>query len=352
MSYKSNLTEDILVSIIILNYNGGKYLIECISSILQNTSIRNEIILIDNDSKDSSHLTCKEKFSEIILIQNEKNMGLGARNIGLKLAKGNFIVFLDFDTVVEKNWLTNLFLSYKKHGDGLYQPKLLEKKRPDVINSCGNMINIFGLAYSRGKGNKDKGQYDNFSTISYASGACTFSSSEVMKKIGFIDELLFAYHDDVDYGWRGLLLGIQSYYEPSSIVYHYGSPTLEWSAKKFFLLERNRWICLLTLYSSKTLVKIFPLLLVVEAGVFFFFLTKKLTITKLQSYFSLFKLRKNIKEKRKEIEKIRQISDSKVIESFVNDFCLPTITDEESNTTIFQTVIKNLSIQARKIISA
>lgn len=346
----SKFFDNVLVSVIILNYNGARHLIECVESISNTAICKYEIILIDNNSSDNSHIACKEKFPEIILIQNKENIGMAARNMGLQKANGNFIVFLDSDTVVQNDWLVSLVKSYQKNGEGLYQPKLLEKTRPQIISSGGNMINIFGLANILHRGEQDVGQCDDFLHVSYTSGACTFSSSETMKKIGPVDDIFFAYHDDVDYGWRALLLGIRSYYEPTSVVYHYGSQTLEWSSKKFFLLERNRIICLLTLYSRNTYLKIFPLLILVEIGVFFFCVGKGFAITKLRSYFALIKIRKKIHEKRIRVEQTKIISDKAVIKNFVDDFYLPLITKKYS-AKIFNSIISVLSKQARKIIS-
>ena len=284
-------------------------------------------------------------------MKNDENIGMSARNIGIKKAHGNFIVLLDSDTVVERNWLMYFINSYKKNSEGLYQPKLLEKERPNIINSAGNMLNIFGLAYSRGKGEVDSGQYDNFERISYTSGACTFSSLNTIKKIGEIDHILFAYHDDVDYGWRALLLGIPSYYEPGVIVYHHGSHTLKWSPEKFFLLERNRWICLLTLYSRKTLAKIFPLLILVEIGMLFFFIKRRMTIIKLKSFFSLIKISKELKIRRERIMKNRSVSDRAIIKNFVNDFWLPLATVNEGGAKLVNSIMRMLNKQARKIIN-
>jgi len=258
-------------SIIILNYNGGELIQTCIKSIFDN-SIDFEIILIDNNSSDNSHKICEKKFPEILLHENKQNVGLAARNIGIDNAKGEFIVFLDSDTIVKQNWLKILIESYQKNGEGLYQPKILEMDKENIISSGGNMINVLGLAYSIGRGERDNGQYNKFRQIGYPSGACTFTSINTIKKIGKIDPIFFAYHDDLDYGWRGSLLDISSYYEPKSVVYHYVSHTLSWNAKKFFLLERNRWICILTLYSTKTLFKIFPFLCILEIGIFGYFL--------------------------------------------------------------------------------
>jgi len=343
-------TENPLTSIIILNYNGGKHLLECVESVFKTKDIQLEVILIDNNSTDKSQIECKEKFPDIKLIQNVVNVGLSARNLGVEKAKGEYIVFLDSDTIVDTNWLNVLLDSFEKNGSGLYQPKLLDKDRKNLINSGGNMINVFGLGFSRGKGEKDNGQYEKFQTISYTSGACTFSSSEIIKKIGKIDEIFFAYHDDLDFGWRGWLLGIPSHYEPKSIVYHLGSPTLKWSGKKFFYLERNRWICLLTLYSIKTQIKIFPLLIILEIGIFFYLLSKGYGRSKISSFISLIKLWKKIQKRKNRFTKIRKKTDKEVIKNFVNDYQIPLMIQDSKSQNKQRKFIISLSSIAKSII--
>jgi GT2 family glycosyltransferase len=337
------------VSIIIVNFNGGDIVHECINSIYETVENKFEIILIDNKSSDNSSTKCKKKWPEIKLIQNNENIGLTARNIGIKESEGEFIVFLDSDTVVTNGWLENLIQSFKENGDGLYQPKLLEKKRPDVINSAGNMINILGMGFSRGKGKKDEGQYEKFQEIGYTSGACTFTSTKIIKKIGNINKIFFSYHDDLDYGWRGWLQKIPSYYEPKSKIYHLGSPTLKWSAKKFYFLERNRWICLFYLYSTSTIIKIFPILFFLEIGIFFYFLTKGNGKEKLRALISIFKLRKQIIQNKNRINKNRVISDKEVIKHFVNNFEIPT-NFKESSSLFTNNIIKKCSNIARRLI--
>lgn len=343
---------DSLTSIIILNYNGGNDLFECLESIYQTIDCRYEVILIDNNSMDSSQLKCKKEFPKIKLIQNDKNIGMAARNIGIKNTKADYIVFLDSDTIVEKDWLKGLIESFKKHGEGLYQPKILEKQNRSIISSCGNMINIFGFGFARSRGEKDNFQLDKFSKIGYTSGACTFSSLITIKKIGEIDEIFFAYHDDLEYGWRASLLGIDSFFEPKSKIYHRVSLTLKKSSgRKIFLAERNRLICLKTLYSRKTFYKILPLLMILETGIFLYFVTKRLGIVKLKSYFSLIKLNSKIREKRKNIEKIRKYPDSEIIKKFTNEFILPQDVINTKNPDKINSIIISLSNKARNLIN-
>lgn len=341
------------VSVIIINYNGKDYILDCIDSVFKTVGCKFEVILIDNGSTDHGSIMCKEKYPEIILFENKKNLAMAARNIGIDNAKGEFIVFLDADTVVEPNWIEALFDSYKIHGEGLYQGKLLEKDRHDIISGCGNMANIFGLGFARGKGTVDTGKYDEFEIISFPVGACTFSNTDTIKKIGYVDEegLFFLMQDDLDYGWRAWLLGIPSYYEPKSIIYHIGSPVLKWSPQKFFFLERNRWICLLTLYSTKTLAKIFPLLILADIGIFFFLLAKGFGTTKIKAFFSLIKMYPSIKNRRKKMMKNRKLTDKKIIKHFVDDLDIPEAVARKDSAKVFKFIIIILNKAARKIIN-
>ena len=151
-----------LVSIIILNYNAGKLLEECINSICQSNYKNYEIIVVDNNSKVQSHVECKEKFPSINLIENEKNLGYcEGNNVGIRSSKGKFVIILNPDTIVDPNWIDELLLGYQKFGDGIYQPKFLTIDNESIIQSTGNMIQLFGFGYSRNKGDKDKNQFNN-----------------------------------------------------------------------------------------------------------------------------------------------------------------------------------------------
>ena len=188
-----------LVSIIILNYNSGNWLTDCVSSILKTQYTNYEIIVVDNLSGDDSHKICQEQFQQITLIENDKNLGYcEGNNVGMRKAKGDFLVILNPDTLVEPDWLDEF-------GDGIYQPKILASTDHDLILSTGNMIQLFGFGFSRGKGEKNYNQYENDQQISYASGTCLFTSSKIMKKLSGFDSFLFAYHDDLDLFLRASL---------------------------------------------------------------------------------------------------------------------------------------------------
>ena len=215
------MSENPLVSVIVLNYNAGELLLNCIESIKKSAYKNLEIIVVDNISTDKSQEVCKEKYPDIKLIQNNENFGYcEGNNIGIRVAKGDYIIILNPDTIVESNWIEELISAYNKLGEGLYQPKHLSLNEKTVYMSAGNMLNIFGFGYAREKGKKDQNQFNKIEEINYASGTCLFTSSNVLKKVGLFDPFIFLYHDDLDLGWRASQLGIKSYYVPTSIIYH------------------------------------------------------------------------------------------------------------------------------------
>lgn len=314
-----------LVSIIILNYNAGNLLLDCVSSIQKSTYNNFEIILVDNASKDSSHKKCKEKFPIVKLIENSENLGYcEGNNVGLRIATGQFVVVLNPDTVVEPSWLEELLKAYEMNGDGIYQPKFLATTDHSMLLSTGNMIQIFGFGYSRSKGDADKKQYEKIEKIDYASGTCLFTSKNVLQKIGLFDTFLFAFHDDLELCWRAAINGINSFYVPQSIVYHpIEGTSFKWSPLKFKLMERNRKYCLLTLYDHSTLFKMLPALFLVDIAVFFFYLSKGLVKMKVSADIEILKNFKIINKKYAQNQIAKNLPDYELIRQFKNEINVP-----------------------------
>ena len=314
-----------LISIIILNYNAGNLLIDCVSSIEKSAYTNFEIILVDNVSKDNSHKKCKEKFPTIKLIENNKNLGYcEGNNVGLRMARGEYVVILNPDTIVDNNWLDELLKAYENNGEGLYQPKFLATSDNSMLLSTGQMIQLFGFGYSRSKGNKDENLFEQIEQIDYASGTCLFTSKEILKKIGLFDPFLFAFHDDLELCWRAALNRIKSFYVPKSIVYHpIEGTSFKWSPLKFKLMERNRKYCLLTLYDRSTFFKMLPALIIVDITVFFFYLSKGLIKMKILADLEILKNLKIINKKYSENQKIKNVSDKEIIELFKNEVIVP-----------------------------
>ena len=177
-----------LVSIIILNYNAGDLLNNCVDSIFKSGYDNFEVIVVDNNSKDNSHLDCKKKFNEITLIENSENFGFcKGNNIGISHANGEFIIIINPDTIVTPSWINEFLKAYQENGDGIYQPKILSLDDKKTILSTGNMIHLFGFGFARDKGNEKSSVSENVEKITYPSGTCIFTTKVLLKKLGMLD---------------------------------------------------------------------------------------------------------------------------------------------------------------------
>ena len=342
-----------LISIIILNYNAGDLLLNCVNSIFKSTYTNFEIILVDNFSKDNSQIRCKEKFKKIKLIENKENLGYcEGNNVGIRSAKGDFILILNPDTVVEPNWLEPLLDAYNSLGEGLYQPKILSLDKKQIFRSTGNQLHIFGFGFARDQGKIDNDQTKAIEKIGYASGTCLYTSKKVLEKIGLLDSFLFLYHDDLDLGWRAAQIGINSYYVPSSVIYHVESYALKWSAKKFYWLERNRKYCILTHYSKKTYAKMLPSLILVDFFVWLFYLSKGFIGSKIKADLDILRNKKLIEKKYDELERKKTVPDKELIKQFPDEVFVPVEVSESSVNKLFNLVLSRLSRKAKQSISS
>ena len=344
---KSNLNP--LVSIIILNYNAGNLLLNCVDSVFKSTYPNFEVLVVDNISTDNSHVVCKKKFEKIHLIENKENLGYcEGNNVGIRNANGEFVVILNPDTIVEPNWLNHLMSAYNEFGEGLYQPKFFSLNEKHVLQSTGNMLHIFGFGFAKDKGKIDDEKMESVEKINYASGTCLFTSKIVLDKIGLLDPFLFLYHDDLDLGWRAAHVGINSFYVPKSIIYHAESYSIKWSSKKFYWLERNRKYCLLTHYSKETYSKMRFSLFLVDLCVWLFYLSKGFLGAKIKAELDIFRNRKTIKIRHNQLEKMKIVSDKDLIEKFPDEIFVPKNVSEPVFNQLFNKILSALSKKVKK----
>ncbi len=210
-----------LVSIIIVNYNGKKYLEKCLKSLERIDYDNYEIILVDNNSTDDSIEFVKNTYPSIIIIKLEKNYGFAEpNNIGAKNAKGNFLLFLNNDTEVTPNFVTELVNAAKTDKQIAICQSLLLKPNGE-IDSSGDFLDTLGRAYS------SKIKPKSIKEILSARGASLLVKREIFENLGGFDKEYFASFEDVDLGWRCWIAGYKVIVVPSSIVYHSGGQTIK-----------------------------------------------------------------------------------------------------------------------------
>lgn len=210
-----------LVSIIIVNYNGKSYLERCLKSLTKINYHNTEIILVDNNSSDSSLEFIKNNYPNIIILKLDKNYGFAKpNNIASKIAKGKYFLFLNNDTEVTPNFIDELlYVSESDPNVAILQSLLL--KSNDEVDSSGDFIDGLGISYS------SKKIPDKTEIIFSAKGASMLVRFDAFEKLCGFDESFFASFEDVDLGWRAWILGYKIMIVPQSIVYHIGGQTIK-----------------------------------------------------------------------------------------------------------------------------
>ena len=212
------------VTIVIPNYNGEKYLKNCIQSVRDHTRIPYQLIVVDNGSSDRSIEEIEEAFPEVRVIRLDKNYGFcKAVNEGIRDSSTPYVLLLNNDTVIRKGFVENLLQAVERD-EKIFsvEAKMLQYADPSRIDSAGTYYNALGWAYSAGK-DKPSSRYTRKKyTFSTCAGAAIYRR-ELLEKTGLFDERHFAYLEDVDIGYRARILGYRNLYEPKAEVIHVGS---------------------------------------------------------------------------------------------------------------------------------
>lgn len=215
-----------LVSIIIINWNGLKWLPDCFGSLAKQDYRNYEIVFVDNASKDESVLWVRMHYPKAKIIPNSRNLGFAnANNIGYRHAKGEYVLFLNNDTKVTTTFLRELVkLMESDQTIGCVQSKILLMDHPDTHDSVGAFLTPTGFLYHYGFGKKDQKKYDKEINLYTAKGACMMFRRDVLEKImvegKVFDPDYFAYFEETDLCHRVWLAGYRVVYAPKSVIYH------------------------------------------------------------------------------------------------------------------------------------
>lgn len=248
------MKQTLVISVIIVNYNGLSHLRECLDSLRRQAFTDFEVIFVDNGSTDGSVSFVEENYPDIKVVKNRANLGFGeGNNVGMRIAQGKYVALLNNDTVTHPEWLRSLANAAESSPEtfGMWASKILFYDNPEVIDTVGHLIYPDGQNIGRGRGELDRGQYDREEEVFFPSGCAALYSKKMLDEIGLFDPDFFAYADDTELGLRGRLAGWKCLFVPSSVVYHkYSATSGRYSEFKVFLIERNRiWV----------LIKYFPL---------------------------------------------------------------------------------------------
>jgi GT2 family glycosyltransferase len=259
------------VSVIVLNYNGGKFIKNCLDSLKKTNydAKSHEIIVVDNASTDNSIEIIKSYGPWIKFVQTGKNLGYsGGNNAGVSVAKGKYVAFLNPDTTVDKNWLLELVNSIESDNTlGACSSKVLYSSDKTRINTIGGFWSVLGLSGSLG-GGKNKDDFKESVYTFYPTGCSMIINKKLYTSLGKFDDDYFLYCEDPDIGWRLWDSGYKVALAPKSIVYHLVSASLRGLDKKsygnlfYFYNTRNGLITIVKNATRFDLLWMVPLYMV------------------------------------------------------------------------------------------
>lgn len=320
-------TENCTVSVLILNYNGKKFITACIESVLAQDYKDLEVIVIDNLSADDSLNLAKKFDSQIKIIANEENLGFAkAMNIGIDIARGDFILTLNVDVTLEPDFVSSLMkviASDRRIGSLSGKIYRMEKTTPPIIDSTGHIIFINRLFTDRGDNTPDLGQFDSqeeiFGTCAGAGLYRRTMLEDIRLEGEYFDSDFFMFLEDTDLSWRAQLRGWKCVYVPKAVAYHYRGGI---AVRKTKLVEmhnyKNRYFMLLKNDSFVSMIKNLPHFMVTDtlkSGALLFRCPPALT-----GWGQVFKKTPNMIKKRRLIQRRRLVGRKELEDKWFKPF--------------------------------
>ncbi|NOX47717.1 MAG: glycosyltransferase [Chlorobi bacterium] len=265
------------LSIIIVNYNVRYFLEQCLYSVSKAVKgMQAEVFVVDNNSVDGSVEMVKEKFPGFTCIDNKENLGFSkANNQAIRLSKGEYVLLLNPDTLIEEDTLRKVCEFMDSHpdagglgvkmvdGNGNFLP---ESKR-GLPTPAVAFYKIFGFSriFPKSKvfGKYHLGFLDKEETheIEILSGAFMLMRKSVLDKTGLLDETFFMYGEDIDLSYRIIKAGYKNYYFPGTRIIHYKGESTKKSSVNYVLVFYNAMVIFAKKHFSQKNARLFSFLI-------------------------------------------------------------------------------------------
>ncbi len=233
-----------LISVIIPNWNGARFLPTCLDALRRQTYHDIEVVVVDNASADDSVPLLQRDYPEVRLVVLAKNRGLtGGVNAGIRASHGEIVALLNNDTEADLHWAAELASALAEHPEaGAAASKMMLFDRRDVIHSAGDSYRTDGIPVNRGVWQRDSGQFDRQEFVFGGCGGAVAYRRAMLDRIGLFDESLFMYCEDVDLAWRAQLAGWRCIYVPTAVVYHHLSATGGGVTASYYTGRNTIWV--------------------------------------------------------------------------------------------------------------
>ncbi len=223
------------LAIVILNWNGERYLRQFLPTLLRNIPDYAEVIIADNASSDGSLAFLREEYPQIRVIVHPQNGGFSkGYNDAFQQIEAEYYCLLNSDIEVPEHWVEPVMELFESDDNiAAIQPKIIayhDRTKFEYAGASGGFIDKYGYPFCRGRVfdtlEEDHHQYDDAIPVFWATGAALFVRSSVYHQLGGLDEDFFAHMEEIDFCWRTHLAGYRVSYCPQSAVYHVGGGTL------------------------------------------------------------------------------------------------------------------------------
>lgn len=254
-------------AIVILNWNGRKYLEKFLPGVIETSRGVADIYVADNGSGDGSVDFLRKSFPVVKIIEHAKNYGFSkGYNRAFGQIDADYFVLLNSDIEVSSNWIEPVIdLMENDQTVAACQPKIrsyYQRNKFEYAGAAGGFIDRYGYPFCRGRIfqsiEEDNGQYDDISEIFWATGACLFVRASLYHEAGGLDDDFFAHMEEIDLCWRLKHMGYRIMYCGKSVVYHIGGGSLNKSSPvKTYLNIRNNSTLLYKNLPQSQLIRVF-----------------------------------------------------------------------------------------------
>ena len=252
------------VSILIVNYNGKKWLQGCLDSLFAQTCQDFEIILVDNASSDDSVEFVNAGYPDVRIISNTENLGFaGGNNAGIKEAKGLFVLLMNNDTVTEPDYLERFLEAfYEIPSLGAASSKIVLMDDRNKLDLCGAYWTDMTFLYLYGFHKQASAeQYNRSQPVFSNQGVSMLIRKDVLDEVGFFDEDFWCYYEETDLCHRIWLAGYECWYYPQAVIYHAVGETSSGFENSFIQYHniKNMLMSFIKNFEAKTLLRVVPL---------------------------------------------------------------------------------------------
>ena len=324
--YRWDLLEK--VSIIVVNWDGKKFLSECLDGLSQQIYQPLSLIVVDNGSSDGSVDFVNRNYPEVKTIALPKNIGFSAaNNLVLKTVQSKYVALLNNDAVPHPLWLKHLVEALESHPEaGFVASKMLFYDNPETIDRAGDTYTRAGTGLLRGRGESTV----NYEKQDWIFGACAGAAlyrTQMLNDIGLFDEDFFLVYEDVDLSFRAQLKGYKCLYVPEAIVYHKASSSIVYDSPiSVYYSHRNLEWAYIKNMPSNLILKTIWLHIIYDIAAFFFFAASGRIKEFIKAKWDALNGLKVILKKRKQIQRSKRVDDNYIWGLLEKELFFPRLT--------------------------